>query len=372
MSRDDISVTDLLARSSVRVEEVTITGATLVRVLAFPPTDQTIFVPEGFTEIGKLAFANIGPMHVVVPPTVEIVHEAACLGAPNLRTFTFANGAKPVEFGASVFDECEQLSNVDLGSRPVARFGRGCFRNTAIEAFDAKCPGIPDGMFYMCEKLQKVTVRATDESARFIVGADACFGCLSLRYVDLPANTTRVGTRAFALCKNLTEAPLSSGLDSLGEDAFRFCLNLHGTVTIPEGVKKVPKRSFAGCGRILAVVCPQDANEVHPTAVDGCPNLRALVAPELPNLPPPWQGVPDCQWPNAVRAAEKLHYWTPETHQLCNTERRAWVRYVCLFLTKSAGLPHVVVVVVLRHIAKNALGTMVGGYGAFDNPWIVL
>ena len=60
--------------------------------------------------------------------------------------------------------------------------------------------------------------------------------------------------------------------------------------------------------------------------------------------------------PEIVAAALRLEYWTPTTHRLCQGPRREWVRFVLLVLLKRLGLPHVVAVVVVRHVKRSALG----------------
>ena len=60
--------------------------------------------------------------------------------------------------------------------------------------------------------------------------------------------------------------------------------------------------------------------------------------------------------PEIVAAALRLEYWTPTTHRLCQGPRREWVRFVLLVLLKRLGLPHVVAVVVLRHVKRSELG----------------
>ena len=60
--------------------------------------------------------------------------------------------------------------------------------------------------------------------------------------------------------------------------------------------------------------------------------------------------------PEIVAAALRLEYWTPTTHRLCQGARREWVRFVLLVLLKRLGLPHVVAVVVVRHVKRSELG----------------
>ena len=60
--------------------------------------------------------------------------------------------------------------------------------------------------------------------------------------------------------------------------------------------------------------------------------------------------------PEIVAAALRLEYWTPTTHRLCQGPRREWVRFVLLVLLKRLGLPHVVAVVVVRHVKRSELG----------------
>ena len=76
---------------------------------------------------------------------------------------------------------------------------------------------------------------------------------------------------------------------------------------------------------------------------EGCPLLR-----------PPAYTTPHT--PAALVAAQRLEYWTPTTHQLCQDARREWVRVALLALTRRLGLPHVVAVVVVRLLRRSELG----------------
>lgn len=67
--------------------------------------------------------------------------------------------------------------------------------------------------------------------------------------LKLPENLKKVGTRSFAGCKGLYgELKLPSNLTYIGKGAFGGCKNLIGNLEIPQGVKEVNEQVFSDCG----------------------------------------------------------------------------------------------------------------------------
>ena len=62
--------------------------------------------------------------------------------------------------------------------------------------------------------------------------------------------------------------------------------------------------------------------------------------------------------PETVRQSQQLEFWSPQSHFLCNSARKDWVKFVVLILTRRLHLPHVVAVIILRSMRRSDLGAI--------------
>ena len=75
------------------------------------------------------------------------------------------------------------------------------------------------------------------------IGADAFFGCSSLREVRIPDSVTVIGELAFSMCSSLREVRIPDSVTEIGKSAFCGCSSLQ-RVYIPDSVTKIGNWAF--------------------------------------------------------------------------------------------------------------------------------
>ncbi len=163
-----------------------------------------VVIPEGVEKIGAYAFANLTALEeVVFPSTLQFIEYGAFYGCTNLKTITFSgeNNLKTINksafescglegvldlsaicvisdyafagndklegiltadtllsIGQYAFAGCKSLSDVTITSAKV-KYGAYAFTDCeALTEFYVNAAVLPEGMFYECRTLEKVTV----------------------------------------------------------------------------------------------------------------------------------------------------------------------------------------------------------------------
>ena len=77
-----------------------------------------------------------------------------------------------------------------------------------------------------------------------------------------------------------------SGENGGGRGAFNSCVNLSGSLTIPEGVVSLGAMAFSWCDKLAAIVLPDSMTEIGMNAFAGCNALTEITIPTgLKELP---------------------------------------------------------------------------------------
>lgn len=117
----------------------------------------------------------------------------------------------------------------------------------------------------------------------------------TLRSVTLPNTIRKIGDEAFKECELLSEINLPDSITFIGHEAFAYCSSLkhitipacliqtsafaHSgleTVTISEGVEKIPASAFFGTN-LKEVVLPSSIREIEMSAFQKCESLEKAV-----------------------------------------------------------------------------------------------
>jgi hypothetical protein len=78
------------------------------------------------------------------------------------------------------------------------------------------------------------------------IGNDAFVDCVSLAGVTIPGSVSSIGLDAFAGCTKLASLTISNGVPSIGEYAFYYCTSL-GRVVFPGSVTSIGEHAFQDC-----------------------------------------------------------------------------------------------------------------------------
>ncbi|WP_369793333.1 leucine-rich repeat domain-containing protein [Prevotella sp. HUN102] len=190
------------------------------------------------TEIGTNAFANCTKLKTFnFPKNVTTIGRNAFSGCSSMSQVTFALDADIVAFGAGAFADCG-LTSIDIPKR-VSSIDREAFRNCKVLT-EVNVPAITTHVspeaFKFCDKLTDIKVdkgnnkyssldgilltkdkqtlvlfppgKANDKFTLLppsitTIGEYSFYECLALKNVTIPNKVTKIGKRAFGLCKNL-------------------------------------------------------------------------------------------------------------------------------------------------------------------------
>jgi hypothetical protein len=130
------------------------------------------------------------------------------------------------------------------GGKPVTRIGEGAFS-----------PG-----------KTSVSIRSVYIPNSVEIIESAAFVFTQLESVSIPGSVTRIGSRAFAYCSELTTVIFSEGLTTIGQNAFAGCEKLIN-LTLPDSVTEIGDGAFYGCN-LLSDEIKEQILQINPNAFD--------------------------------------------------------------------------------------------------------
>ncbi len=192
---------------------------------------------------------------VIIGSGVKTVGNYAFANLKNLKSVEI--NAELKRLGSGAFYGCTALSEVD-GIEGVKVIGSECFRGcTALSVI-----GIPNG----CTS----------------VGSYA-FAGTAIKSISVPSSVVSLGEGAFASCKKLTYAELSSGISKVSASLFSGCTALEAFFVKDDGSYggtslTVESNAFSGCSalRELVIYTRADSLCIAKNAFSGCTGLKSV------------------------------------------------------------------------------------------------
>ena len=297
-----------------KLEKVTLPESLIeIGVRAFERCDELeiVNIPVGLQKLGSDAFAECPglTMSVVIPEGVTEIEEGVfyCTG---IKEVVLHDGITKIGGGAFYGCDIEEIYISDSVTSIGSSAFYGCRYLTSIY--------IPDGIttiksntFLWCDSLESVRLPEGLES----IGQYAFGGCSSLREINFPESLTTIGREAFMSCSSLPELVISKNLSSIGDGAFKACKKLKsiivdpknayfsvddhqviynkdktvllqapshltGEYVIPEGVQSIGDDAFRYCKELTQVRLPGTVTEIGEYAFARCEGLTELRLPE--------------------------------------------------------------------------------------------
>lgn len=136
--------------------------------------------------------------------------------------------------------------------------------------FDGKTvTEIRDSAFSHSKKtLRSITLPDTIRT----IGFYAFMGCELLSEINLPESITSIGGQAFAYCTSLKHITISGKLVGYGF----FAHSGLETVTLLEGVDKIPSNTFSGTN-LKEVILPSSVREIENEVFSDCKSLEKVI-----------------------------------------------------------------------------------------------
>ncbi len=238
-------------------------------------------MPGGMTIKNKATLPEVivaGPaLKYIKIPQLKQITERAFLEAKALETIELP---AVEEIGENVFESCENLTSVKIPNLKPDKIGKGAFMGCgALEAVTLpQLNEIVVNLFSGCKSLKSIPFANTLLS----IGDGAFKGCVELTEVNAIA-ITYIGKNAFEGCTGLTMLALPE-IETIAAEAFKGCTKLT-TLSLPK-LKTVGNSAFAGLTKLEHVNFPLLA-KVSEQCFDACENLKTLSLPvctELGNL----------------------------------------------------------------------------------------
>ncbi|MBQ3489139.1 MAG: leucine-rich repeat domain-containing protein [Clostridia bacterium] len=165
------------------------------RLIAYYGTEQTVFVPDGITEIGSESFLKNESIRKIILP------EGIC----KIQSYAFAL--------------CSNLEEIQLPE---------------------SLQSIENRAFYLCKNLWKIRFPNSLKK----IGTCAFRHCEALFRVHIPENIEQLEKFAFADCKYLTDVRLPSGWKHIPEGCFYGCTSLRD-FSFPDTLKSIGPKAFS-------------------------------------------------------------------------------------------------------------------------------
>lgn len=138
------------------------------------------------------------------------------------------------------------------------------YKDTEKYVSPEKLKVISPRAFYGC------TLKSAEISTKvYSVGEEAFKNCVNLTEIDLPDSVVNLGAGAFEGCKSLTGAYLSENLFSVPRAAFKNCENLKN-ITFPDSIKYLRAESFENCKELKEVYIGENMRFVALNAFENC------------------------------------------------------------------------------------------------------
>ena len=121
------------------------------------------------------------------------------------------------------------------------------------------------------ESIKEVTISSGITS----IGNDAFYGCTGLTSIVIPDSVTSIGDVAFAECSGLTSIDLGNGVTSIGYFSFTLCTGLT-SITIPSTVMTIGFGAFNGCAGLTSIYIPRSVMYIFDWAFAYCDALSSI------------------------------------------------------------------------------------------------
>jgi len=131
-------------------------------------------------------------------------------------------------------------------------------------------------------------VNLSIESTKLVtIGNGAFRGCIDASgTITIPSSVKTIGETAFYKCEKLEGISIQSTsvLETIGKSAFEDCVKLSGTVTIPPSVETIGESAFNKCGELtgISIESVSMLETIGNRAFQGCVKLGGTVT--IPNI----------------------------------------------------------------------------------------
>lgn len=218
----------------------------------------TINIPASVSTIGKMAFYNCKSLAAINLGSCQVsdINENTFYGCSALASVTLPSNLNSI--GNQAFYNCSSLASIDIPSS-VTSIGEsafnGCKKLTSF-TFPATTTTISNFILANCSALASVTIPTTATT----VGTSA-FAGTALTSISFPESILTVGSHALDNCQALESASFA-GASTVLEDAVFYGDAALKSVSLPEGLNRLPANTFYGCSALSSVTLPTTVTSI--------------------------------------------------------------------------------------------------------------
>lgn len=228
---------------------------------------------EGLVKIGKNAFKSTSITSLAIPSTVREIGEAAFQSASSVTELSLNDELDSI--GANAFNGLKKAVINKVTIKEGATVGAKAFYNLALLAeLDYQASVLPEGAFYNCAALTKVTLSDAIEE----LPNDAFNGAKLIETINIPTSLKKVGTDVFSGNTKITAMALPETLEEVADKAFEKMTGLL-EVTVPANVSKFGTQVFSGCTAMTKAVLNNSLTKLPNTTFSGCSKLADVTLP---------------------------------------------------------------------------------------------
>jgi hypothetical protein len=239
---------------------------------------RSINLPDALTTIASETFYGCSALtELVIPGGIESIGQLAFSHCSALESLTLSSGITNI--GNSTFANCDALLSVKIPST-VTSLGRGTFAGcsalTTIEVDEENSQFLSlDGVLFNADQTILIQCPAARKGSYAIpstatrLASRAFFDCRELTFIHIPLSVTFIGEFTFHSCQGLTSLALPSSLTTIYDGAFISCDRLT-SVSIPPNVNYIGKSAFKYCSNLQSLIFMGNDPHFSEYSCSGC------------------------------------------------------------------------------------------------------
>ena len=294
-----------------------------------------ITIPEGVTSIGESMFSYCSSLEeITIPASVTSIEGYAFSSCVRLETVTMLRETPPT-LGSNVFGmlgsgtdyRCGFVQNNTQGIRVPAGTAQA-YKTAKEKGWETWAAYITDGT--TTDNIASGDGWALGRDGKLTIRSDA-----GMTAWTASRNKEYDGTAYKKLVKS---AEIQSGVTSIGENAFKECYFLSGSITIPEGVKSIGDSAFFSCASLTGITISASVTSIGEAAFFGCTSLATVTMqgktpPSLDSGVFGW-GIQVCKFVTDNTQGIRVPVGTAEAYKTAWTE---WANYITEISSGNSG-----------------------------------
>jgi len=220
-----------------------------------------ITIPEGTTTIGTNAFESVPLTTITIPGSVVEISNYAFNNCASLKSIVFSDGLETI--GLHTFEKCTSLTKLDLPDS-VSSIGNYAFAN---------CSNLAE--FHYPKNWTTVTREGGFSFDEFGHNFD---NDTKLNTVSIPEGVTKIPRGAFAYATHIKDIKVPNTIKTIGVEAFKGCTAITN-IDWKSGIESIGFAAFEGCTNLASLDLPDTVTSIGCYAFAGCEKLQSFHYP---------------------------------------------------------------------------------------------